>query len=68
MKDQGFFPKKEKTLCNIPYKCTCPSETSVAVDGYLPLLQCEGHDLHHVQDSGKVGHSVVTPTKIVKVN
>ena len=40
----------------------------MTVDGYLSLLQCEGHDLHHVQNSGEVGHSIVTPSKIIEIN
>lgn len=49
-------------------KLTCSAEASVTVNCYLPLLHCEGHDLHHVQHSGEVGHSIVTPAKIVEIN
>lgn len=55
-------------LYTVPYKSTCSAETSVTVDCYLSLLQCEGHDLHHVQNSGEVGHSIVIPAIIVEIN
>lgn len=40
----------------------------MAVNGHLPLLQCEGHHLHYVQDGSEVRHSVITPTEIVEIN
>lgn len=49
-------------------KSTCSPEPCVAVDRHLSLLQSKGHHLHHVQHSGEVGHAVVTPAKIVKIN
>lgn len=67
MKDQTV-PKSQNTLYNISYKSTCSAETGVTVDCYLSFLQCEGHDLHHIQQSGEVGHSIVTPAKIVEIN
>lgn len=66
MKDQTVL-KCHSALCNIPHKSTCSSETSVTVDRYLSLLQREGHDLHHVQNSGEVGHSVVAPAEVVEI-
>lgn len=47
---------------------TCSAETSVTVDRDLPLLQGEGHDLHHVQHRRQVGHPVVAPAEIVEIN
>lgn len=63
------FPERTKHVFTaFLTKFTCSSKTSVAVDRYLSLLQCEGHDLHHVQNSGEVGYSIVIPTKIVEIN
>lgn len=52
----------------IQFPFTCSPQAGVAVNSHLPLLQCERHHLHNVQNSGEVGHSIVAPAKIVEID
>lgn len=40
----------------------------MTVNSDFPLLHGEAHNLHHVQDCSEGGHTIVIPSKVVKIN
>lgn len=47
---------------------TCPSKTSMAVDGQFTLLDSKRHDFHHVKDCSQRCHTIILPPKVVVIN